>query len=371
MLKYTPNIDFYGDDTAIYQVTDKNSHTAQAKVLFHVFPKQSFIHAQDDIVSINQGESTRFSILDNDQTKPDGIIQIVSIIGNQQGDVIIENDQTITYVPHSNFKSSETLTYKIKNQFQDTSQAYITIIVDNDSDGLSNQIEEDLHLNPFDNDTDDDGISDTQDGLEDTDGDGFINANDEDSDNDGILDGTEMGVTKLTAPSGTNQLSPHFLPDADPNTHTDFLKKDTDGDGILDGEEDINHNGQLDPGETDPLSITEQTHQPEKPYPEKPSTSNDVQDSDGDGLLDSEEDINRNGQLDPGETDPFDPDTDGDGLTDKQEKEKGTDPNNWRSGTRISGSGGCQQNNHHYWIIFICLIYINFNKKSKQKSAIK
>ena len=39
-------------------------------------------------------------------------------------------------------------------------------------------------------------------------------------------------------------------------------------------------------------------------------------DSDGDGLSDSEEDINLNGLMDPGETDPLNRDTDGDGIGD-------------------------------------------------------
>ena len=49
-------------------------------------------------------------------------------------------------------------------------------------------------------------------------------------------------------------------------------------------------------------------------------------DSDGDGLLDSEEDKNGNGRRDRGETDPFVADTDGDGTDDGRERDKGTDP---------------------------------------------
>lgn len=46
-------------------------------------------------------------------------------------------------------------------------------------------------------------------------------------------------------------------------------------------------------------------------------------DSDGDGLLDIYEDLNQNCLLDPGETDPFNPDTDGDGLLDGDEDADG------------------------------------------------
>jgi len=52
-------------------------------------------------------------------------------------------------------------------------------------------------------------------------------------------------------------------------------------------------------------------------------------DSDNDGLLLSQEDTNGNGIVDPGETDPFNPDTDGDNLTDGYEVNiSGTNPLN-------------------------------------------
>lgn len=49
-------------------------------------------------------------------------------------------------------------------------------------------------------------------------------------------------------------------------------------------------------------------------------------DSDGDGLLDSEEDLDGDGKLEHGETDPYAADTDGDGMSDGREREIGTDP---------------------------------------------
>ncbi|WP_338280958.1 adventurous gliding motility protein AgmC [Corallococcus caeni] len=123
---------------------------------------------------------------------------------------------------------------------------------DADGDGIDNATELEKGTDPFDSDTDDDGVPDGIDGLTDTDGDGIIDALDPDSDNDGILDGTELGVTVETAPPGTDTSSPNFKPDADPTTKTDPKKADTDGDGLKDGEEDANHDGRRDATETDP-----------------------------------------------------------------------------------------------------------------------
>ncbi|WAS85148.1 MULTISPECIES: adventurous gliding motility protein AgmC [unclassified Corallococcus] len=123
---------------------------------------------------------------------------------------------------------------------------------DADGDGIDNATELENGTDPFDSDTDDDGVPDGIDGLTDTDGDGVIDALDPDSDNDGINDGTEMGVTVETAPPGTDTSSPNFKPDADPTTKTDPKNPDTDGDGLKDGEEDRDHDGRRDATETDP-----------------------------------------------------------------------------------------------------------------------
>lgn len=73
---------------------------------------------------------------------------------------------------------------------------------------------------------------------------------------------------------------------------------DTDGDGLLDSEEDANANGVVDTGETDPTK----------------------RDTDGDGLNDYDE-------IYLYDTDPTDPDMDGDGVNDGDETDWDSDPN--------------------------------------------
>ncbi|MFH2005235.1 MAG: hypothetical protein ABI333_01485 [bacterium] len=76
----------------------------------------------------------------------------------------------------------------------------------------------------------------------DTDNDGVPDYLDPDSDNDGISDRLEAGDSDVsTAPQ-----------DTDGDGIPDFRDNDSDNDGISDGDEDINGNGQLDPGESDP-----------------------------------------------------------------------------------------------------------------------
>jgi cysteine-rich repeat protein len=172
-------------------------------------------------------------------------------------------------------------------------------VFDSDNDGLSDGEEIAFNTVPFDADSDDDGIVDGNEmnWNEDSDGDELINALDADSDNDGIFDGTEMGIT--VAHSDTALEANVFVADADQRTQTDPTLADTDQGGLLDGEEDLNANGRVDEGETDPLLDTDD-------------------DSDGDGITNREELLLG--------TDPFSNDSDNDGITDTVELEIGSDP---------------------------------------------
>ncbi len=132
-------------------------------------------------------------------------------------------------------------------------------VFDADGDGLSYDLERNTCTDPYDADSDDDGIAD---GVEDADQDGIVDPGETDpcsidTDGDGIQDGTELGVTVgIADPDGAGSLlgtnTGLFIPDSDPVSTTDPLNNDTDGDGWLDGSEDTNHNGRVDSGEMDP-----------------------------------------------------------------------------------------------------------------------
>ena len=132
---------------------------------------------------------------------------------------------------------------------------------DLDNDGIPDELEVTGGCpNPLDRDSDDDGLLD---GVEDVNQNGVVDPGETnpclaDSDGDGLQDGTERGVTQgVPDPDGagpqlgTNPLA--FAPDLDPATTTNPLDPDTDHDGMKDGQEDANHNGRLDAGEFNPL----------------------------------------------------------------------------------------------------------------------
>jgi MYXO-CTERM domain-containing protein len=239
--------------------------------------------------------------------------------------------------------------------------------IDTDGDGLTDREEQVRGTDPTDPDTDADGLTDLQevegpDGVRDngdetdpldadTDDDGLTDGEERDgavptdplavdTDGDGLWDGQEQGVTAYV--SGRFSLGGFYARgtegdaslDADPTSTTDPTVADTDGDGLLDGEEDadadgataytLGATGTVGTGESDPT----------------------VPDTDGDGLDDGLEDalgsspvdtdtddggVPDGAEVDFDGTDPLNPgddryDRDGDGLFDFQEQILGTDP---------------------------------------------
>ncbi len=174
---------------------------------------------------------------------------------------------------------------------------------DDDNDRASDLEELQMHSDPFDRDSDDDGVIDGREGLprydpgDDLDRDGLPNALDPDSDGDGLLDGTEFGLT--LAGEWTDVSRGFFRPDADPDTKSDPWQLDSDKGGLSDGAEDVNKNGRVDPGELNPEDGADDGAA--------------LPDADGDGLADAEE-------LAFG-LDPHDVDSDDDGVRDGDERD--------------------------------------------------
>lgn len=92
-------------------------------------------------------------------------------------------------------------------------------------------VDQDTDTNPWDNDTDGDGLEDGYEALT-----ILTDPTAADTDNDGISDGVEANTSTY----------------GDPPQHSDPRNNNTDGDQFDDGDEDKNGNGQVDANETDP-----------------------------------------------------------------------------------------------------------------------
>lgn len=177
-----------------------------------------------------------------------------------------------------------------------------TNLDDSDKDGVPNELEKKLGLDPYMADSDKDGVSDKDElGARaaeaplDTDDDGIINALDTDDDGDGDLTANE-------AVDPNNDQSVADARDSDQDGTPDYLDKDSgwatlddDNDGILNGEE------------------------------KEAGTNPTLTDSDGDGVPDSIELVDKKDTDEDGILDALDTDDDNDGIMTAMEN---PDPNN-------------------------------------------
>lgn len=217
---------------------------------------------------------------------------------------------------------------------------------DSDQDGLLDELELELGLDPFAADSDGDGIDD---GVEvgddpvnprDSDNDGVLDALDLDSDNDGLTDAqeVELGTNPLSADSDGDGVSDaqEVALGSDPNDETDTAR-DSDGDGLTDALE--NYVG------TDPESPDSDGDGIPDAVEIGDPGDEQARDTDGDGMIDAvDTDSDADGIPDSQEagTDPSAPvdtdqdgtpdyrdeDSDNDGATDAEEHNAGTDPQN-------------------------------------------
>ncbi len=183
-------------------------------------------------------------------------------------------------------------------------------------------------------DTDCDGLSDAEEYSLTYPGSATTNPCNRDSDNDGLSDGVEVGkIATVSLTCGST-----FVPDAQPNSKSIPTDGDTDKDGVADGDEDANHNGRRDVGETDPLQVDTDcdgySDGEERTMAPGCATDGSKKDTDGDGLADGVEGGLQPIGADPTacaysqatydsnsatKTNPCQADTDGDGIADGAE----------------------------------------------------
>jgi MYXO-CTERM domain-containing protein len=333
-ITFTPAPNYNGPATFQYQVADGDTppQTSRASVNIEVQPVNDAPVAVDDSASTNIDMPIDVSVLAND-TDPDvsdelTVTMVTVVPSAHAGTATVSADgKTIHYVPKPGDSGRDTLQYTIRDIAGLTANAQVLMAIglDTDHDGLLDTEEDLLGTDPANPDSDDDGILD---GIEvnvthtlatdsDMDDDGLLDSNEDknqngtvdgdetdatkgDTDADGLQDGTEEG---LDAPERTEH-DPDglhigtnldvFIPDVDPATTTDPRNPDTDGGGVNDGLEDLNHDGRVEVGETDPNDPSDDPGPPDRDFDGVPDATDncpmtwnmDQADADGDGVGD-------------------------------------------------------------------------------------
>ncbi|MGF1873084.1 tandem-95 repeat protein [Photobacterium indicum] len=113
-LFYTAEDEFYGVATVSYSITDNNGGTAFANVTVNVVNSLTPI-AVDDQAETDDQTALIINVLSND-TDPDGDSLTVISATAQEGGVIINSDQTLTYTPLAGYEGGDAITYRIRDE---------------------------------------------------------------------------------------------------------------------------------------------------------------------------------------------------------------------------------------------------------------
>ena len=160
---YTPNADFNGRDMITYTISDGQGGIATATVAVTVNPVNDAPVAVGDVASTPEDTPITLSVLGNDKDV-DGDPLTVTGATSPDGQVTINPDGSVIFIPNPNFNGMTTVTYMISDGNGGTATATVTLTVDPVNDvPVANpdvgQTDEDMPVtvSVLDNDTDADG----------------------------------------------------------------------------------------------------------------------------------------------------------------------------------------------------------------------
>ena len=235
VVTYTPDSDFNGTDAFDYTVCNTLGDCSTATVTVDVRP---ILDAVDDMMATIENTGITLDVLANDNDLPSlGTLTITNPSNgiatvNDNGTLDNPSDDTIEYVPNTNYTGTDSFTYTICDSTPYCETGTVTVIIDesgvsldSDNDGIAD-VFEDLNL---------DGDNDPATDPTDSDNDSFADYLDIDSDNDGIPDNVEaQSSLDYRAPSGDDE-NGNGIDDAyEENGMIGIIPEDTDGDGIPD-----------------------------------------------------------------------------------------------------------------------------------------
>jgi len=124
-VKYSPAPDFAGTDAFTYSVSDATAKPVEATVTVTVNPVNDAPVAQDDGAA-TEGSPVTIDVLAND-VDPDGDpLSVLPGSAPQHGEIVVNQDGTVTYTPNPGFLGTDTFTY---NAFDGTASTEATVTV--------------------------------------------------------------------------------------------------------------------------------------------------------------------------------------------------------------------------------------------------
>ncbi|QUJ77526.1 tandem-95 repeat protein [Sulfitobacter albidus] len=132
-LEFTPNPDFNGPTTISYTITDGNGGEDTATVDVTVNPVNDPPVAEDDVAETDEGTPVIIPVLAND-SDPEGDPLEVIAASSPDGEVVINDDGTLTFTPDDDFTGEATINYTITDGNGGTDPAIVTVTVNDVND---------------------------------------------------------------------------------------------------------------------------------------------------------------------------------------------------------------------------------------------
>ncbi len=145
--EYTPDANFNGGDTFVYELIDANGTSDTATVSITINPDSADADgptANDDVFSVTEDSTTNaFNVLANDDFGPDGpgtAVAITITVAPTQGTAVINNngspvnptDDFVEYTPDADFNGSDSFTYELVDSNGTTDTAIVTVTINPD-----------------------------------------------------------------------------------------------------------------------------------------------------------------------------------------------------------------------------------------------
>ena len=163
-LLYTPNTNFAGTDVFTYVVSDGNGGQSTGTVSIGVTPVNDSPTAADDTAVTDEDSALLINVLANDSDIDGDAISIHGVVLVQHGDVLINPDNTLTFIPEPNYFGPASFYYDLEDTSGVITRARVDVTVNpvNDvpvavDDSMTISEDSDVTVDVVANDTDIDG----------------------------------------------------------------------------------------------------------------------------------------------------------------------------------------------------------------------
>ena len=132
-VSYTPASNFNGSDSFDYTVSDGQSGTDTAAVTVTVIPIEDAPIAVDDSASTPPEVAVIIDILSNDEDPDGDSLTVSSLTQPANGSVVMNADETVSYMPASNFNGIDSFSYTVADGQGGADTATVTVTVTGDT----------------------------------------------------------------------------------------------------------------------------------------------------------------------------------------------------------------------------------------------